>query len=68
MVFAPAAAPHGYDDLVGRSVAIRIGDQAARAASLADVVRSKEEAGLGKDIRALPVLRQFLRDHPEPPN
>lgn len=66
LVFAPASAPHGYDDLVSHSVAIRIGDQAARAASLADVLRSKEEAGRGKDIRALPILRRFLRDHPYP--
>jgi hypothetical protein len=28
-------------------------------------VHSKEEAGRDKDIRVLPALRPFLRDHPE---
>ena len=60
LVFAPAAAPSGYDDLVQRSVAISVGRQHARAASLEDVLRSKEEAGREKDIRALPLLRRFL--------
>jgi len=64
LVFTPAAAPSGYDDLVGRSVAIRIGNENARAASLEDVIRSKTEAGREKDIRTLPVLRQFVREHP----
>jgi hypothetical protein len=63
LVFAPAASPAGYEDLVGRSVGIRIGDEDARAASLADIIRSKTEAGREKDIRTLPALRQFLRDH-----
>jgi hypothetical protein len=63
LVFTPAAAPSGYEDLVGHAVAIRIGDENAQAASLADIIRSKTEAGREKDIRTLPVLRQFLRDH-----
>jgi hypothetical protein len=63
LVFSLAAAPSGYDDLVGHSVVIRVGDEDAQAASLADVIRSKTEAGRQKDIRTLPVLRQFLRDH-----
>lgn len=63
IVFTPAGAPAGYDDLAPRSVLISVGEQDARAASLADVVRSKEEAGRDKDIRALPALRRFLRDH-----
>jgi len=63
LVFTPAA-PSGYDDLVGRSVAIRIGNENAQAASLEDVIRSKTAAGREKNIRTLPVLRQFLRDHP----
>lgn len=45
---------------------ITVGGQNARAASLVDVVHSKEEAGRDKDIRALPALRRFLRDHPDP--
>lgn len=60
LVFFPAAAPSGYDDLVQRSVAISVGAQTARAASLADVLKSKEEAGREKDVRALPALRKFL--------
>jgi hypothetical protein len=63
LVFTPAAAPSGYDDLVGRSVAIRIGNEGAYAASLEDIIRWKTEAGREKDIRTLPVLRQFVRDH-----
>lgn len=62
IVFTPAGAPAGYDDLAARSVLISVGEQDVRAASLADVVRSKEEAGRDKDIRALPALRRFLRD------
>jgi hypothetical protein len=63
-VFAPAGAPAGYEDLVPRSVLITVDDQDVRAASLIDIVHSKEEAGRGKDIRTLPALRRFLRDHP----
>lgn len=62
IVFSPAGSPNGYDDLAHQSVIITVGGQAVRAASLADVVRSKEEAGRAKDIRVLPALRRFLRD------
>jgi hypothetical protein len=48
-------------------VLITVGDQVVWAASLADVVRSKEETARDKDIRVLPVLRRFLRDHPDRP-
>jgi hypothetical protein len=65
IVFFPAGAPAGYDDLAPRSVLITVGGQDVRVASLADVVHSKEEAGRDKDIRALPALRRFLRDHPD---
>ena len=62
IVFHPAGAPAGYDDLAPRSVLITVGDQDVHAASLADVIRSKEEAGRAKDIRALPALRRFISD------
>jgi hypothetical protein len=67
IVFTPAGAPGGYEDLSPRSVLITVGGQTVWAASLRDVVRSKEEAGRDKDIRVLPVLRRFLRDHPDRP-
>lgn len=67
IVFTPAGSPAGYEDLAPRSVLITVGRQGVQAASLADVVRSKEEAGREKDIRALPILRRFLRDHPDQP-
>lgn len=67
IVFSPAGSPAGYEDLAPRSVLITVGSQNVQAASLTDVVRSKEEAGRDKDIRVLPALRRFLRDHPDPP-
>ena len=62
IVFHPAGARSGYEDLAPRSVLITVGDQDVRVASLADVIRSKGEAGRDKDIRALPALRRSLRD------
>ena len=62
IVFAPAAAPDGYDDLVGKAILIRVGDVEASAASLEDVLRSKEEVGRDKDARAAFVLCAFLRE------
>jgi len=68
IVFSPAGSPAGYEDLAPHSVLITIGDQDIRVAGLADVVRSKEEAGREKDIRALPALRRHLRSHPDEPD
>lgn len=62
IVFQPAGAPAGYEDLAPRSVLITVGDQNVQVASLADVIHSKEEAGRAKDIRVLPALRRFIRD------
>ena len=62
IVFFPAGAASGYEDLDPRSVVIRVGEQEVRAASLSDIVRSKEQAGRDKDIRVLPALRRYLRD------
>lgn len=67
IVFSPAGSPAGYDDLALHSVLITVGGQAVRVASLADVVRSKEEAGREKDIRVLPALRRYLSDHADRP-
>lgn len=64
IVFRPAGAPDGYEDLAPRSVLITVGDQVVRAASLADVIHSKEEAGRAKDIRVLPALRRLIRARP----
>ncbi|HWF14691.1 MAG TPA: hypothetical protein VG244_00780 [Acidimicrobiales bacterium] len=64
IVFAPAGAPAGYDDLVENSVVVRVGKVDVAAASIEDVLRSKEEVGREKDARAALVLRAFLRDRP----
>lgn len=64
IVFAPAGAPSGYDDLVENSVVVRVGKVDVAAASIEDVLRSKEEVGREKDARAALVLRTFLRDRP----
>jgi hypothetical protein len=42
-VFAPAAAPAGYEDLNRDSVRIEVGGERARAASLGDILRSKQK-------------------------
>lgn len=62
IVFAPAAAPTGFDELAESSVRIRVGEEEVSVASLEDVLRSKEEVGRDKDIRAALVLRSFLRE------
>lgn len=62
IVFAPAAAPGGFDDLAGSSVRARVGDEEVALASLEDVLRSKEEVGREKDVRAALVIRSHLKD------
>jgi hypothetical protein len=62
IVFSPAAAPGGFDELVGASVKVRVGNEEVAVASLADVLRSKEEVGRDKDARAALVIRTYLRD------
>jgi hypothetical protein len=52
IVFAPAAAPGGYEDLIASSVTVQVGGVEAAAASLEDLLRSKEQVGREKDIRA----------------
>ncbi len=51
----------GYDDLARQMVEIEYEGRRVPVASLADVVRSKEAAGRGKDLLVLPALRAHLR-------
>jgi hypothetical protein len=58
LTITPAGFPNGYDDLVGGSVAVDLGDgESTRIAALSDVIASKEAAGREKDLAALPYLR-----------
>jgi len=66
LVFIPAAMPAGFEDLEPHAVEIHIGNQVVQAASLSDVIRSKEEAGREKDLKALVVLRRFLDEQGGP--
>ena len=61
LVFLPAGTS-GYLDLANGGVAITVGGEAAVAASIEDIVRSKRAAGRTKDLRALVVLNRILRD------
>ena len=61
LVFSPAATPIGFDELIGSSVLVQVGDEEVAVASLEDVLRSKEEVGRDKDIRAALVIRTYLR-------
>jgi hypothetical protein len=62
IVFSPASAPGGYDDLIASSVTKKIGRVEAAAASLEDVLCSKEEVRREEDARPALVIRAFLRD------
>jgi hypothetical protein len=46
-------------------VLIEVGGEHARAANPEDILRSKEEAGREKDVRAVVVLYRFLSDRGE---
>ena len=50
----------GYSDLVREAVSYDLDGVVVRAASLADVIRSKEAAGRERDRAALPTLRLLL--------
>lgn len=52
----------GFDELVARSVSLRLDDIGVRLISLEDLITSKEAADRDKDHEALPELRE-LRDH-----
>ena len=62
IVFSPAAAPSGFEDLLRASVKVRVGEQEVNVASLEDVLRSKEEVGREKNARAALVIRAHLRE------
>lgn len=64
IVFAPAGTPSGCDELIGNSEVIQVGELEVAAASIEDVLRSKEEVGRDKDVRAALVLRAFLSERP----
>ena len=58
LLYAPAGG--GYDDLIQDAVEVEIGDGVmVLAASLDDIIRSKELANRDKDNIALPELRRF---------
>jgi hypothetical protein len=50
-----------FASLKSRAMKIAVGSKAALAASLADVIASKEAAGRPKDLAQLPILRQTLQ-------
>ncbi len=61
----PAGFPNGYDDLIATSVEVDL-DMALpplhiRVAAVADVIRSKQQAGRPKDLTALPEIIQQAR-------
>lgn len=49
-----------YRDLLPRTVPYRLGEVEVRVLALEAVIESKEQAGRGKDLAALPTLRQAL--------
>jgi len=50
-----------FNAVRSRSVAIDLGGQRARVATLEDIIASKEAAGRPKDLAQLPILRDTLR-------
>lgn len=59
--FAPAGT-RGYADLAGRALSMTVKGHSVPVASLEDIIRSKEAANRPKDLAALPILRQLLRE------
>ena len=58
LLYSPSGG--GYHELIGRAVAIDVGfGTIVLAASIDDIIASKEEANREKDHRSLPRLRQF---------
>jgi len=51
----------GYEDLAGSAVSFNVFGVDVQAASLEDIVRSKEAAGRPQDIQDVVVLREMLR-------
>lgn len=59
VTFEPSGT-RGYEDLARGAVRLEIMGTRVEVAALADIVRSKEAAGRGKDRLVLPVLRRLL--------
>jgi hypothetical protein len=55
----------GFDDLVAGAVEFGVFGVRLRAASLADIIRSKEAAGRPQDRQDVAVLRAMLGRRPE---
>jgi hypothetical protein len=71
VAFTPSGTD-GYDDLSRRAIAFDVFGVTVAAASLEDIIRSKEAANREKDRMALPTLRLLLekireRDGPPKP-
>lgn len=62
LTFSPAGFPEGYDQLLPSAVWVRLIESAETAvAALDDIIESKQTAGRGKDLAALPYLRELRR-------
>ena len=51
-----------FESLRSRSIAVRVGSETVRVASLDDVLKSKRAAGRPKDLAVLPILEDTLRE------
>lgn len=61
LAFVPAGTD-GYDDLVKGARPVIVKGHSVPVASLEDIIRSKEAANRPRDLAALPILRQLLRE------
>jgi hypothetical protein len=64
VAFAPSGT-EGYDDLVRNAVAFDVFGTTLNAASLVDIIRSKEAAGRPQDVQDVIILREMLRQRGE---
>ena len=62
LCFSPAGFPDGYATLAEHASIIVVGTVGLPVASLEDVITSKRAAGRPKDVVALPILEERLRD------
>ena len=53
---------HGYTDLLGHTVEIRVGGMLLRILNLESLIQVKEEVGHEKDRAVIPVLRRTLKE------
>jgi hypothetical protein len=64
LVFRPSGTD-GFDDLLADAVEFEVFGVRLKAASLADIIRSKEAAGRPQDRQDVVVLRAMLRRRPD---